>query len=248
MTGLQFNRARYYDPMTGRWITPDPSGIAAGDTNLYRYVKNDPTNETDPSGKQPRTTRELEALRKKGRYPTATTSLETPLTAAELVELKDLLEAVKNKQPLGITKSLRLEELQIQFQNAGANISAVNDLEVLKKIIGTAGSLCPKGTPAGRALKMALSLYEKGIGIAIKGIMKIDEELYNRYAEARNGGAPHEEILLPGFGNEATAERYRTRYELEKIQRELAEARANAASEDDEDEDEDDDDYFDLFD
>ena len=123
VTGLQFNRARYYDPMTGRWITPDPSGIAAGDTNLYRYVKNDPTNETDPSGKQPRTTQGTRGLRKKGRYPTATTSLETPLTAAELVELKDLLEAVKNKQPLGITKSLRLEELQIQFQNAGANIS-----------------------------------------------------------------------------------------------------------------------------
>ena len=35
-----------------------------------------------------------------------------------------------------------------------------------------------------------LGLYEKGIGIAIKGVKKIDEELYNRYVEARNGVRP----------------------------------------------------------
>jgi len=49
-TGLQYNRARYYDPATGRWITPDPLGFAGGDSNLYRYAKNDPTNAVDPSG------------------------------------------------------------------------------------------------------------------------------------------------------------------------------------------------------
>ncbi len=247
VTGLQYNRARYYDPVTGRWITPDPSGIAAGDTNLYRYVKNDPTNLTDPSGRQPRTTKELEALRKQGRYPTATKSLETPLTAAELVELKDLLEALKNKRPLGI-KFLRLEELQIQFQNAGANISGVKDLEVLKKIIGTSASLCPKGTLPGRVLKTVLGFYEKGIGIAIKGITKIDEELYNQYVAVRNGGAPHEEILLPGFRNEATSERYRLRYELAKLQAQLAAARANAQSDEDDLDEEEEEWYDDLFD
>src|SRR5262249_28874723 len=33
-TGLQYNRARYYDPTTGRWISQDPLGFAAGDGNL----------------------------------------------------------------------------------------------------------------------------------------------------------------------------------------------------------------------
>src|SRR5262249_54783629 len=28
VTGLQYNRARYYDPATSRWITPDPMGFA----------------------------------------------------------------------------------------------------------------------------------------------------------------------------------------------------------------------------
>ena len=50
VTGLQYNRARYYDPTTGRWTTEDPLGFAAGDSNLYRYVGNDPTNHSDPTG------------------------------------------------------------------------------------------------------------------------------------------------------------------------------------------------------
>jgi RHS repeat-associated protein len=49
-TGLYYYRARYYDPSVGRFISEDPIGFAAGDTNLYRYVNNNPTNYTDPSG------------------------------------------------------------------------------------------------------------------------------------------------------------------------------------------------------
>ena len=49
-TGLQYNRARWYYPSTGRWISQDPLGFDAGDSNLYRYVNNAPTNATDPSG------------------------------------------------------------------------------------------------------------------------------------------------------------------------------------------------------
>ena len=48
--GLQYNRARWYDPNTGRWLSQDPIGFNAGDANLYRYVGNGPTNKTDPSG------------------------------------------------------------------------------------------------------------------------------------------------------------------------------------------------------
>lgn len=49
-TGLQYSRARYYDAATGRWTSQDPLGFDAGDSNLYRYVGNAPTNATDPSG------------------------------------------------------------------------------------------------------------------------------------------------------------------------------------------------------
>ena len=49
-TGLQYNRARWFDPGTGRWMSRDPIGFEAGDANLYRYVGNQPTTKTDPSG------------------------------------------------------------------------------------------------------------------------------------------------------------------------------------------------------
>jgi hypothetical protein len=39
-----------YDPSIGRWLQEDPIGFAAGDPNLYRYVGNDPLNNTDPTG------------------------------------------------------------------------------------------------------------------------------------------------------------------------------------------------------
>ena len=49
-TGLQYNRNRWYDSVSGRWLSEDPLGFAAGDANLYRYVGNSPTNFRDPSG------------------------------------------------------------------------------------------------------------------------------------------------------------------------------------------------------
>jgi RHS repeat-associated protein len=48
--GVQYNRARYYDPHTGRWMSQDPLGFGAGDTNLQRYVRNGPSLVEDPSG------------------------------------------------------------------------------------------------------------------------------------------------------------------------------------------------------
>jgi len=48
--GLYYNRARYYDPNTGRFISADPLGFRAGDPNLYRYGFNGPAVSTDPSG------------------------------------------------------------------------------------------------------------------------------------------------------------------------------------------------------
>lgn len=41
---------RFYDPDIGRFITPDPIGIAGGQLNLYAYCCNDPVNLTDKKG------------------------------------------------------------------------------------------------------------------------------------------------------------------------------------------------------
>jgi uncharacterized protein RhaS with RHS repeats len=57
-----------YDPSVGRFITEDPIGFNAGDTNLFRYVDNEPTVSTDPSGllQKDATPKMLEVLWGKG--------------------------------------------------------------------------------------------------------------------------------------------------------------------------------------
>ncbi|RZJ94244.1 MAG: hypothetical protein EOO60_03490, partial [Hymenobacter sp.] len=50
-TGLYYNRARYYDPETGQYISQDPIGLAGGN-QLYNYVTN-PNRLTDPLGLAP---------------------------------------------------------------------------------------------------------------------------------------------------------------------------------------------------
>ena len=49
-TGLNYNRARYYNPATGRFISEDPLGFAGGAPNFYAYVGNNPINFNDPIG------------------------------------------------------------------------------------------------------------------------------------------------------------------------------------------------------
>lgn len=49
-TGLYYYRARYYSPRLQRFVSEDPIGFAAGDSNLYAYVFNSPSNFTDSSG------------------------------------------------------------------------------------------------------------------------------------------------------------------------------------------------------
>src|SRR5512144_61062 len=51
-TGLFYYRARYYDPIEGKFISKDPIGFEGG-INLYGYVQGNPTSRRDPSGLYP---------------------------------------------------------------------------------------------------------------------------------------------------------------------------------------------------
>jgi len=42
--------ARYYSHRLQRFISQDPIGFAGGDTTLYAYIFNSPTNYFDPTG------------------------------------------------------------------------------------------------------------------------------------------------------------------------------------------------------
>lgn len=50
-TGLTYMQARYYDPVMGRFLSPDPIDYQ-DQLNLYAYVANDPVNAFDPNGER----------------------------------------------------------------------------------------------------------------------------------------------------------------------------------------------------
>jgi RHS repeat-associated protein len=52
-TNLQFSRARYYDPNSGRFLSEDSIGFGGG-INFYSYVGNSSTGLVDPSGNSAR--------------------------------------------------------------------------------------------------------------------------------------------------------------------------------------------------
>jgi RHS repeat-associated protein len=51
-TGLYFYRARYYNPVAGRFLSEDPLRIGGG-VNLYEYAADDPIDLADPAGDEP---------------------------------------------------------------------------------------------------------------------------------------------------------------------------------------------------
>ena len=48
-TNLHYNYFRYYEPETGRYISPDPIGLAGG-VNVYGYVEGNPVTSFDSNG------------------------------------------------------------------------------------------------------------------------------------------------------------------------------------------------------
>jgi RHS repeat-associated protein len=49
-TGLYYYRARYYQPVLGRFVGEDPLELLSGDINYFAYAANSPLSMTDPSG------------------------------------------------------------------------------------------------------------------------------------------------------------------------------------------------------
>ena len=61
--GQYYDRARYYTPTLGRFVSPDPLMFGGGGPNIYLYCENSPPNATDPAGLMPQAAQKrLEAI------------------------------------------------------------------------------------------------------------------------------------------------------------------------------------------
>jgi hypothetical protein len=69
-----------FDPRIGRWLSEDPIGFQAGDTDLYRYVGNSLANLTDPSGLVGDRNRELTERQRRDAFYEARDSDTVPNT------------------------------------------------------------------------------------------------------------------------------------------------------------------------
>lgn len=126
--GLFFHRERWYDPAQGRFTQPDLMGIDAGDTNLYRYVHNAPTNLSDPSGR-------------------------TPQLATQILEIVGRMEAGMQLQAWGATKGLGavgvgiMEDLQmsgfLQWAKADVELTELLTSELAKRTAAAAAEVAP---------------------------------------------------------------------------------------------------------
>ena len=107
VAGLVPMRARWYDPSLGRFLTPDPAGLAAG-PNAYVYVSGRPLSLVDPLGLQEAAPEEPGLFTRFGRWvgDTAAATKDTVVGATEglgyLTGVADIEEVVVGATPQGV--------------------------------------------------------------------------------------------------------------------------------------------------
>lgn len=138
---LYYARNRDYSPVLGRWLQPDPIGFAGGDSNLYGFLGNEPTNATDPIGLQamrqekPAIPTKKELIGRETELPGLQASLERQvkflaacanphqLTKNKLAAAEEALKSIKAEKA-AITKAL----------DKGYNNLTPDELEGLAKL------------------------------------------------------------------------------------------------------------------
>jgi RHS repeat-associated protein len=121
-TGLHYNNQRYYDPATGRYLTPDPLGLTPS-PNPHAYVCN-PTLRTDPLGLSPY--KEVPVRIKAGQQAPG----DYKLSPAELKFVKDLLDEKRNYQVFRTNSKASMGDfLVIDRSNPGSPVGWVVELK-----------------------------------------------------------------------------------------------------------------------
>jgi RHS repeat-associated protein len=123
-TGLVYARARWYDPGTGSFLTPDPMGYRDS-SNLYAFAGGDPVNRRDPTGELSED--ECREAMRPGAPPTVKGAIKGTLCLARGIGLlpnpelnAKLQEEVGVLAPDGALRPHLPEPLQVVLEKADA--------------------------------------------------------------------------------------------------------------------------------
>ncbi len=170
-SGLYYFRARYFDPIAGRFTTRDPLGLWGDSDNLgnpYSYVGNNPWSFTDPTG-----------LKKKKETPKQRRKRIRKELQNKIQALKDLRdEAKKNGDPPAVLETL--DDL-------------INDAQQLLDVLDTYGSILDdpdrlKNAPYVGAEKL-LDIAQQAVD-SIGTTMSNYENMTNAKKRYLGGGGP----------------------------------------------------------
>jgi RHS repeat-associated protein len=131
-SGLYYYRARYYDPVSGRFVSEDPLRFGSNSTDFYNYVGNGPTDYADPTGLCPDLNRFLTCAKPYYGAGTAATRLATAVAAVPFPKSwLGLPSALGSGSLTNIPSALSL--------GAGTAASGSNVLRIAGRIAGPVG-------------------------------------------------------------------------------------------------------------
>jgi RHS repeat-associated protein len=166
---LYYYRARFYDPVAGRFLSKDPIGLAGGSTNLYAYAKNSPAVYVDPDGLRGVQQRIPRASRSP--YPLATPTqrnLEILASPWGNPAVRRILRDQDAKRELAREITERLHEnLGVKAHYLSEWERFVHDALILQEMIKNAENrarnpVCDKYNPRGdKAILVAPDYFER---------------------------------------------------------------------------------------
>jgi RHS repeat-associated protein len=159
-TNLYYYRARYYDTVTGRFLSEDPIGFEGG-FNLYRYVKNQPTRYVDPTGKA---------------ISSVDAAMEQAIARGDLAEIQQLLETVGDELSPGMRQAAQtaVDNGGVEVGGAKSARELVKHLKYLQRLkdelAGLSKQLCEAAQKARPGIQEEIADLLKAIAGHIKEI------------------------------------------------------------------------------
>jgi RHS repeat-associated protein len=164
-----------FSPSLGRWLQQDPIGFDAGDSNLYRYVGNGPTDRNDPSGEfsvppepetgqtvDPRSREYIEEL------------LQRILKAKSPDEAREIVRKRLECEGRNYEKVLFQAAVQLRYEVYSLSINKEATLEKLYKKLGTMEL-------AKRELSRQVYELQKRLGIT--DLEEADRRIFDAFRE-----------------------------------------------------------------